>query len=72
MKKPSQPVVDRNSLPTPGQKACGAESRCDKAALSEEELGQVSAAGDATVPVMDPEVLLGRHALPDDTRENNP
>jgi len=48
------------------------ESHCDKAALSDEDLEQVSAGGDATVPTMEPEVLLGRHARPDNAEENKP
>ena len=48
------------------------ESRYDKAALSDDDLELVSAAGVATVPTMNPEVLLGRHELPDDTEENKP
>ena len=48
------------------------ESRYDKAALSDDDLELVSAAGVATVPPMNPEVLLGRHELPDDTEENKP
>ena len=46
------------------------ESRYDKAALSDDDLELVSAAGDAAVPTMNPEVLLGRHGLPDNTEEN--
>lgn len=72
MKKPSQAFDDQKILQKPKQKAEDAESRCDKSALSEEELGRVSAAGDTTVPTMDPEVLLGRHARPDNNRENKP
>jgi len=48
------------------------ESRCDKAALSEDDLVLVSAAGNATVPTMYPDVLLGRHDIPSDTEENKP
>ena len=48
------------------------ESRYNKAALSDDDLELVSAAGDAVVPTMDPEVLLGRHALPDNMEENRP
>lgn len=48
------------------------ESRYDKAALSDDDLEMVSAAGDTTVPTMDPEVLLGRHARPDDPENRNP
>jgi len=48
------------------------ESRYAKAALSDDDLELVSAAGVATVPTMNPEVLLGRHALPDNTEENQP
>ena len=48
------------------------ESRYDKAALSDDDLELVSAAGETTVPTMDPEVLLGRHALPDNMEGNNP
>jgi len=45
------------------------ESRYDNAALSDDDLAQVSAAGDATVPTMHPEVLLGRHDIPDNAEE---
>ena len=48
------------------------EGRYAKAALPDDDLELVSAAGDATVPTMDPEVLLGRHARPDDPGENRP
>ena len=48
------------------------ESRYDKTALSDDDLEPVSAAGVATVPTMHPEVLLGRHARPDNNRENKP
>ena len=46
------------------------ESRYDKAALSDDDLELVSAAGETTVPTMNPDVLLGRHARPDNTEEN--
>ena len=49
-----------------------AEEGCDKAALSEAELGRVSAAGEATIPTMYPDVLLGRHDIPADMKENKP
>ena len=48
------------------------ESRYTKAALSDDDLELVSAAGVTTVPTMEPEVLLGRHARPDNTEENRP
>ena len=48
------------------------ESRYDKAALSDDDLELVSAAGVATVPTMNPEVLLGKHARPDNPEENRP
>ena len=48
------------------------ESRYDKAALSDDDLEMVSAAGDTTVPTMDPEVMLGRHARPDDPENRKP
>ena len=48
------------------------ESRYTKAALSDDDLELVSAAGETTVPTMEPEVLLGRHDVPDDTKENKP
>ena len=48
------------------------ESRYTKAALSDDDLELVSAAGETTVPTMEPEVLLGRHARPDNTEENRP
>ena len=49
-----------------------AEDCSHKAILSDDDLEHVSAAGDATVPTMNPEVLLGRHARPDNTEENKP
>ena len=48
------------------------EGRYAEAALSDDDLGLVSAAGETTVPTMNPEVLLGRHARPDNPRENEP
>ena len=48
------------------------ESRYEKAALSDDDLDLVSAAGEVTIPTMNPEVLLGRHELPDNTEENQP
>ena len=48
------------------------EGRYANVALSDDDLEQVSAAGDATVPTMNPEVLLGRHARPDNMEENKP
>ena len=48
------------------------ESRYDKAALSDDDLELVSAAGETTVPTMNPEVLLGKHARPDNPEENRP
>jgi len=48
------------------------ESRYEKTALSDDDLELVSAAGENTVPTMNPEVLLGRHARPDNTEENRP
>ena len=48
------------------------EGRYAKAALSDDDLELVSAAGEATVPTMNPEVMLGRHALPDNMDDNNP
>ena len=58
--------------PTPATVNNEIETHCDQTALSDADLGQVSAAGDATVPTMDPEVLMGRHALPSDTVERKP
>ena len=49
-----------------------ASNRDAKAALSDDDLAQVSAAGETTVPTMNPDVLLGRHARPDNPRENEP
>jgi len=40
--------------------------------LSDDDLEQVSAAGDTTVPVMYPDVLLGRHDIPNDTERKKP
>jgi len=48
------------------------ESRYDKAALSDDDLALVSAAGEVTVPTMNPEVLLGRHDIPTDNEERKP
>ena len=52
------------------------EGRYAKAALSDDDLAHVSAAGDVTVPTMNPtmtpEVLLGRHDIPADQKENKP
>ena len=48
------------------------ESRYAKAALSDDDLDLVSAAGDASVPTMHPETLLGRHDIPGNTEENKP
>ena len=48
------------------------EGRYAKAALSDDDLELVSAAGDTTGPTMNPEVLLGRHNIPADTKENKP
>ena len=48
------------------------ESRYAKAALSDDDLELVSAAGETTVPTMNPEVLLGKHARPDNPEENRP
>ena len=48
------------------------EGRYAKAALSDDDLELVSAAGETTVPTMNPEVLLGKHARPDNTEENRP
>ena len=48
------------------------ENRYDKAALSDDDLELVSAAGETTVPTMNPDVLLGKHARPDNPEENRP
>ncbi|MBR2719361.1 MAG: hypothetical protein IKB78_08725 [Clostridia bacterium] len=48
------------------------EGRYAKAALSDDDLELISAAGVTTVPTVHPEVLLGRHARPDNTEENKP
>ena len=48
------------------------EGRYAKAALSDDDLELVSAAGETTVPTMNPEVLLGRHDIPADKKENTP
>ena len=48
------------------------EGRYAKAALSDDDLELVSAAGETIVPTMNPEVLLGKHARPDNTEENRP
>ena len=48
------------------------EGRYAKAALSDDDLELVSAAGETTVPTMNPDVLLGKHARPDNTEENRP
>ena len=74
MKKRSQ-TSDAQKIrnkPRPAALTRDAESRCDKSALSEDALGRVGAAGDTTVPTMCPDVLLGRHDIPSDARENKP
>lgn len=48
------------------------ESRYSKESLSDEDLSRINAAGDTSVPTMDPEVLLGRHSFPDDIKERRP
>ena len=48
------------------------EGRYAKAALSDDDRELVSAAGETNVPTMNPEVLLGKHARPDNTEENRP
>ena len=48
------------------------EGRYAKVALSDDDLELISAAGVTTVPTVHPEVLLGRHARPDNTEENRP
>ena len=48
------------------------ESRYAKDALADDDLALVSAAGETAVPTMEPEVLLGRHARPDNPEENRP
>lgn len=68
-------AIDSQELqqnPKPAEIARDVESCCDKAALSDEELSRVSAAGTVYVPTMNPEVLLGRHAIPDGAEERRP
>ena len=48
------------------------ESREAKTALSDDELGLVSAAGSAGVPTVNMEVILGRHDLSADVKEHRP
>lgn len=74
MKKPLHTLDDQKSRQNPNPTAVtrDVESRSDKSSLSDNALEQISAAGEATVPTMNPEVLLGRHARPDNTRENKP
>lgn len=48
------------------------EGRYAKTTLSDDDLELVSAAGETTVPTMNPEVLLGKHARPDNPEENRP
>ena len=48
------------------------EGRYAKTTLSDDDLELVSAAGETIVPTMNPEVLLGKHARPDNTEENRP
>ena len=74
MKNRSQTSDDQKirNKPRPEALTRDAESRCDQSALSENLLGQVSAAGDTTIPTMCPDVLLGRHDIPSDARENKP
>ena len=74
MKKRSQTPDDQKLQKKPGLEAvpCDAESCCDKAALSDDDLEKISAAGDITVPTVNPEVLLGRHDIPRNTEESKP
>ena len=74
MKKPLHTLDDQKSRqnPKPAAITRDTESRSDKSALSDNALEQISAAGEATVPTMNPEVLLGRHARPDNTEDNKP
>lgn len=71
MKKLSQPDDVRKLPQEPGRDAVArdAESCSDKAVLSDDDLARVSAAGEGTVPTMNPEVLLGRHDIPADAKE---
>lgn len=48
------------------------EGRYAKTTLSDDDLELVSAAGETTVPTMNPEVLLGKHARHDNPEENRP
>ena len=48
------------------------EGRYAETALSDDDLELVSAAGETTVPTMNPEVLLGMHARPDNPEDNRP
>lgn len=48
------------------------ESRYDKAALSDDDLELVSAAGETSMPTMNPDFLLGRHEIPTDDQECKP
>lgn len=48
------------------------ESRYAKAALSDDDLELVSAAGETSVPTVNPEVLLGRHEIPAEDQERKP
>ena len=41
-------------------------------ALSDDDLEMVSAAGEATVPTVNPDMLLGRYDILADTKENKP
>ena len=48
------------------------ESHYSQTVLSDEDLGQVSAAGDFTVPTMKPGIVLGRHDIPEDAEKRRP
>lgn len=71
MNKLSQ-TVDCQKNPRQAAIAHDMEGRCDNAALSDDDLGLISAAGAAAVPTMNPEVLMGRHDISDKMEENKP
>lgn len=67
MKACSQvPGFQKNPQDSKLEAGAGCAEGCSaKAALSNDELELVSAAGDAHIPTVNVDVLLGRHAIPD-------
>ena len=74
MKKLSKLIPGQEFQQTPKQAAAtaDAEKHGSKTPLSDAELEQVNAGSSNYVPTFHPEVLLGRHSLPDDTEKQRP